>query len=141
MAKRFKNDYKWGQDRDLRIPEICLFHLKHLAWRSHFQVMKKLSQIKDTYKKPSKSVINLLWLDLRLTFFMNLFHKSNQGLTDNTINDITIRSKQSINALGIQFDSKMNWKQQISNTINKSRQALITCHQTNKKIFCQKDFQ
>ena len=131
MRRRQRSAYS----RDLTIPSQ-IFCLKKSLSTDEIIIANK-----DTYKKPSKSVINLLWLDLRSTFFINLFHKSNQGLTDNTINDITIRSKQSINALGIQFDSKMNWKQQISNTINKSRQALITCHQTNKKIFCQKDFQ
>ena len=32
-----------------------------------------------------------------------LFHKSNQGLFDNTVNNVTIRS---INILDVQFDSK-----------------------------------
>ena len=53
-----------------------------------------------------------------------LFYKSNVNTVDVTINNITIRSKPSINILGVQFDSKLCWSQHISNAINKAKRAL-----------------
>ena len=41
-----------------------------------------------------------------------------------TINNKLIRSKQSINVLGVEFDSKLQWGAQVAQAINKSRRAL-----------------
>ena len=53
-----------------------------------------------------------------------MFHKTNVNMVDFTINGITIKSKQSINILGVQFDAKLNWEQHISNIINKLKRTL-----------------
>ena len=53
-----------------------------------------------------------------------LFYNSNVNPVDVTINNITIKSKQSINILGVQFDAKLNCEQHISNTINKAKSTL-----------------
>ena len=53
-----------------------------------------------------------------------LFHKTNVNTIGVTINNITIKSKQSINILGVKFDAKLNWEQYISNIINKSKRTL-----------------
>ena len=41
---------------------------------------------------------------------VHLFHKANYALINITINNVTIRSKHSINILGVQFDSKLNFE-------------------------------
>ena len=53
-----------------------------------------------------------------------LFHKTNVNTVDFTVNTVTIKSKESINILGVQFDSKLSWGQHISNTINKAKRTL-----------------
>ena len=37
--------------------------------------------------------------------------------------ETTITSKQSINVLGVQFDSKLTWNDQVNKTINKAKKA------------------
>ena len=53
-----------------------------------------------------------------------LFYKSDVNAVNVTINNITIKSKPPINILGVQFDSRMNWEQHVSNSINKSKRIL-----------------
>ena len=53
-----------------------------------------------------------------------LFHKANHNPRDITINNVNIRSKTTINVLGILFDSQMKWEPQVSQSINKARKAL-----------------
>ena len=53
-----------------------------------------------------------------------LFYKSDVTPVNVTINNITIKSKPSINILGVQFDSRLNWEQQVSNSINKAKRSL-----------------
>ena len=53
-----------------------------------------------------------------------LFYKSDVNAVNVTINNITIKSKPSINILGVQFDSRMNWEQHVSNSINKAKRTL-----------------
>ena len=53
-----------------------------------------------------------------------LFHKANHNPIDITINNVNIRSKTTINVLGILFDSQMKWEPQVSQSINKARKAL-----------------
>ena len=53
-----------------------------------------------------------------------LFHKTDVNTVDFTVNTVTIKSKESINILGVQFDSKLSWGQHISNTINNTKRTL-----------------
>ena len=54
-----------------------------------------------------------------------------------TINDIVLKSKNSIKVLGITFDAKLQWHLQVCNTVTKSKRAL---HAINliKKYFTNK---
>ena len=53
-----------------------------------------------------------------------LFHRKDQPIINITFNMVTIRTKPSMNVLGILFDSKMQWQPQIQLTVNKSKRAL-----------------
>ena len=45
------------------------------------------------------------------------------------INRISLQSKTSMNVLGVIFDSKLNWIDQVTNTINKTNGALLCIKQ------------
>ena len=53
-----------------------------------------------------------------------LFHRKFQGNVTIEVNGININSKPNMNVLGIIFDSKMNWNDQVANVINKTNIAL-----------------
>ena len=55
-----------------------------------------------------------------------------------TVNNVVLNSKQSMNILGVQFDSKLSWCEQINKTINKAKKTL---HAINliKKYFTQSE--
>ena len=53
-----------------------------------------------------------------------LFYKVNHIPIDIVINNVTIRSKSSINVLGITFDSQLKWDLQVSQSIRKAKRAL-----------------
>ena len=53
-----------------------------------------------------------------------LFYKNDHQLINIKINDVTIRSKPSINVLGVLFDSKLNWSTQVAQTIMKAKKTL-----------------
>ena len=53
-----------------------------------------------------------------------LFSRANHIPIDIVINNITIRSKNTINVLGITFDSQLKWDTQVSQTIRKAKSAL-----------------
>ena len=53
-----------------------------------------------------------------------LFYKTEQPTVELTINGKIIRSKKSINVLGIVFDSQMKWNEQVAQAITKSKRAL-----------------
>ena len=53
-----------------------------------------------------------------------LFYKSDHPLIEIRINDILIKSKKTINVLGVLFDSKLQWCEQVSQAINKSKRAM-----------------
>ena len=53
-----------------------------------------------------------------------LFYKNDHQLIDIVINGVTIRSKNSINVLGVLYDSKLNWQAQVAQTISKSKKTL-----------------
>ena len=67
-----------------------------------------------------------------------LFSRNDHGPIQLTVNGTTITSKPSINVLGVQFDSKLNWSDQVNKTINKAKQ---TYHAINliKKYFSQNE--
>ena len=53
-----------------------------------------------------------------------LFYKTDQPTIELAISGKIIRSKKSINVLGIIFDSQMKWNLQVAQAINKSKRAL-----------------
>ena len=63
-----------------------------------------------------------------------LFFRNDVAPITITINGINITSKTSMNVLGVQFDSKLSWANQVNQTINKARK---TYHAINliKKYF------
>ena len=53
-----------------------------------------------------------------------LFFKNDHQLINLRINNVEIRSKSTINVLGVLFDSKLNWKAQVAQTITKAKRTL-----------------
>ena len=53
-----------------------------------------------------------------------LFYKTEQPTIELAISGKIIKSKKSINVLGIVFNSQMKWNQQVAQAINKSKRAL-----------------
>ena len=53
-----------------------------------------------------------------------LFHRNDHAPITITLNGITLKSKSSINVLGVQFDSKLTWIDQVNKSINKARKTL-----------------
>ncbi len=53
-----------------------------------------------------------------------LFHHNNQPSILITIMDQQIRTRKSINALWVFFDSKLNWHEQVAKTIKKANRSL-----------------
>ena len=67
-----------------------------------------------------------------------LFYKKDHQSVELNINGKRVKSKKSINVLGIQFDSRMQWNEQVTQAINKSKRALhgiklIRKYLTNKE--------
>ena len=56
---------------------------------------------------------------------MCLFHRSYLRIINLAINNINITSTPQINVLGVTFDSKMQWSEQVANTIKKANKSLI----------------
>ena len=54
---------------------------------------------------------------------MVVFHRNGTGQSEIRIGDVVVKSKQSMNVLGIQFDSRLNWEEQVDNAIMKSRRS------------------
>ena len=52
-----------------------------------------------------------------------LFHKNDHAPIQINLNGTIITSKTSINVLGVQFDSKLNWNDQVNKTINKAKKT------------------
>ena len=61
-----------------------------------------------------------------------LFHKNDHILIDIVVNGITVRSKSSINVLGVLFDSKLNWSDQVAQSIRKAKSAVYAIKQIRK---------
>ena len=53
-----------------------------------------------------------------------LFHRKDQPLVNIEINGEIVISKQTMNVLGVTFDTKLQWQPQIQNTVNKRKKAL-----------------
>ena len=53
-----------------------------------------------------------------------LFYKQDTPVVNISLNGKLIRSKKTINVLGVTFDSKMQWSNQVSHSIAKSKRAL-----------------
>ena len=53
-----------------------------------------------------------------------LFHRTDPRSIEITINGITLQSTQCIKVLGVIFDSKLKWIQQVANTVKKAKSAL-----------------
>ena len=54
-----------------------------------------------------------------------LFHRNDTRMISLLLNNINIRSTPQINVLGVTFDSKMQWNEQVSKTIKKANKALM----------------
>ena len=66
---------------------------------------------------------------------MCLFHRSYLRIINLAINNINITSTPQINVLGVTFDSKMQWSEQVANTIKKANKSLIAIKLISK-YFC-----
>ena len=53
-----------------------------------------------------------------------LLYKRDHLNVELTINEKRVKTKKSINVLGVQFDSRMQWSDQVAQAINKSKRAL-----------------
>ena len=53
-----------------------------------------------------------------------LFYKNDHQPINLIINGIEIRSKPTINVLGVLFDSKLNWSHQVAQTIKKAKRVI-----------------
>ena len=53
-----------------------------------------------------------------------LFHRQFQGSVTVEVNGINIKSKPNMNVLGVLFDSKLNWNDQVANIVKKTNSAL-----------------
>ena len=62
-----------------------------------------------------------------------LFHRNDHEPITITVNNILLTSKHSINVLGVQFDSKLSWSNQVNTSINKAKKSL-PCHQSYQEI-------
>ena len=54
-----------------------------------------------------------------------LFHRNDVPSIIVTVNGVPIRSKKSMNVLGVIFDSKLNWSVQVANSISKAKKSLF----------------
>ena len=61
-----------------------------------------------------------------------LFHRNDKPTVTVTLNGTHIKSKKSMNVLGVLFDSKLNWNIHIAGAINKARKSLFAIKQLKK---------
>ena len=54
-----------------------------------------------------------------------LFHRNDVPTLVVTVNGVPIRTKKSMNVLGVIFDSKLNWSAQVANSISKAKKSLF----------------
>ena len=63
-----------------------------------------------------------------------LFYKRDHPVINVTINNKLVRSKKTINVLGVTFDSKLQWGEHIAQAINKSKKYLPTIRLISKYL-------
>ena len=68
--------------------------------------------------------VQALYTGISLFDCLILFYKTDHPTVELTLNGKLVKSKKTINVLGVVFDSKMLWSNQISQAINKSKKAL-----------------
>ena len=56
---------------------------------------------------------------------MCMFHRSNLRIVNLTINNVVISSTPQINVLGVTFDAKLQWTEQVSNVVKKANKSLL----------------
>ena len=61
-----------------------------------------------------------------------LFHRNDTQTITLTLQDAVIKSKKSMNVLGVTFDSKLNWYIQTANAINKANKSLFAIKAISK---------
>ena len=61
-----------------------------------------------------------------------LFHKQDHATVNVRVNNKLVKSKRTINILGVLFDSKLQWNDQVAQSIRKSKQALHALRLVNK---------
>jgi hypothetical protein len=65
-----------------------------------------------------------------------LFHRNDQLVVTVSVCYATVHSQKSMNVLGVTFDSKLNWNDQVSNAISKSNKTLYAIRLI-KRYFAQ----
>ena len=65
------------------------------------------------------------------------FHHKRTPNIEIVLNNLTVKSKNTLNVLGVMFDSTLSWTQQVSQTISKSKKALHAI-KSIRKYFNQK---
>ena len=68
------------------------------------------------------------------------FHKTDSTQVEIILKNDTIKSQKSMNVLGVEFDSKMNWTPHINKSILKANKALHAI-KMKKNIFQVKNFE
>ena len=66
------------------------------------------------------------------------FHKTDTSQVEIILNNIVIKSQNSINVLGVEFDSKLNWTPQVNKTIIKANKTFHAI-KLIKKYFTSKE--
>ena len=62
-----------------------------------------------------------------------LFHRKDHPLFTIKFSNTNLKSKSNMNALGVAFDSKLNWQFQVQTPITKAKKS--PCHQIDEKTF------
>jgi hypothetical protein len=60
-----------------------------------------------------------------------LFHRNDHSFITIRVCNVPIKFKKSMNLLGVTFDSKLNWNEQVSNAIVKSNRNLYAIKMSN----------
>ena len=63
-----------------------------------------------------------------------LYFKNNHRLIEMEIDSEMVRSKPSMNVLGVRFDLRLQWTEQVTMAINKSKRTLNAIKLTNKHV-------
>ena len=66
------------------------------------------------------------------------FHKTDITQVEIMLNNVTIKSQNSMNVLGVEFDSKLNWTPHVNKTIIKANKTLYAI-KLIRKYFTSKE--